>query len=157
MHASLLLALLWMMLCCRAQTGEELECASLKDCLNLASVYSSSALQHERMKAHALYERACRYGEDSKDAWLGKGALEQDAGRLEEAWRSLCVAFLLDPSCWRVGINMGNLAARRQQFGLAHRLFKHLTRVNPFLPQAHYSLGFLNLLYARYPSHGMVD
>jgi hypothetical protein len=83
---------------------------------------------------------------DSKEAWLGRGAIAQDAGELETAAGHLSRALALDPLCWRVGINVGNLAARQGDLKTAMRAFRHVIRTNPFVPQAFYSRGFLQLL-----------
>jgi len=45
-----------------------------------------------------------------------------------------------------VGINVGNLAARQGDLTTAMRAFRHVRRTNPFVPQAFYSRGFIQLL-----------
>jgi hypothetical protein len=92
------------------------------------------------------YLQATELRPDSKEAWLGRGAIAQDAGELETAAGHLSRALALDPLCWRVSINVGNLAARQGDLTTAMRAFRHVIRTNPFVPQAFYSLGFLQLL-----------
>jgi tetratricopeptide (TPR) repeat protein len=98
-----------------------------------------------------LYDRATQLRLNSKEAWLGRGALAQDAGELEVAASHLSRALGLDPLCWRVGINIGNLAARQGNLTTALRAFSHVIRTNPFIPQAFYSRGFVQVINAPLP------
>ena len=121
------------------------ECDSFRECISMAALQSASS----GALAARMYERATQLRPDSKEAWLGRGALAQDAGDLDDAGRHLLRALVLDPHCWRVGMNMGNLAARQGDLPTALRAFQHVIRTNPFVPQAFYSRGFVQLLQGR--------
>ena len=126
------------------------ECESFRECIGRAALLSSVPLgSPDWHSAKRLYERATELRPDSKEAWLGRGALSQDSGDLVPAADQLSRALALDPLCWRAGINVGNLAARQGDLQTALRAFQHVIRTNPFVPQAFYSRGFVELLQGR--------
>jgi len=123
------------------------ECESFRECLSLAGLHSALSPSY----AARLYAQATQMRPESKEAWLGRGALAQDTGELDVAASHLAHAFALDPLCWRVGMNIGNLAARQGNMAMALRAFRHVIRTNPFVPQAFYSRGFVQLLQGYLP------
>jgi tetratricopeptide (TPR) repeat protein len=125
--------------------GSERECETFRECVGLAALHSAS----DAAAAARMYERATELRPDSKEAWLGRGALAQEAGHLDAASSHLVRAMMLDPECWRAGMNVGNLAARRGDLPTALRAFQHVIRTNPFVPQAFYARGFVQLLQGR--------
>lgn len=141
-HSGWLLIPLLGVLSAAAVRAANNECGSFRECISLATLHSASSAAY----AARLYARATQLRPESKEAWLGRGALAQDAGDLDVAAAHLSRAFALDPLCWRVGINIGNLAARQGDMATALRAFKHVIRTNPFVPQAFYSRGFVQLL-----------
>jgi len=120
------------------------DCETFDRCLSMAMFdHFTSAVDADRLLARATEMRP-----DSKEAWLRRGALAQDAGQLEFAEDHLSRALALDPMClcWRLGINLGNLAARLGDMTKAERVFTHVIRTNPLVAQTFFSRGFLHFL-----------
>ena len=69
----------------------------------------------------------------------------QNMSQHELAAGHLSRSLALDPTCWRMSIRFGNLAARRGDTATALRVFAHVIRTNPLVAQSFYSRGVLQL------------
>ncbi len=75
------------------------------------------------------------------------GTIDQEAGRLEQAWQRWQQALQLLPSHVLLLNKLGGLARKRGQDDLAEKFFRQAIAADPGKPEAHFNLG--NLLSSR--------